>query len=341
MKAAVYYNQEDIRIEDLPVPRIGRNEILVEMKACGICGSDLMEWYQTRKAPKVLGHEPAGIIAKAGKDVKEFNVGDRVFVHHHVACLKCHFCIHQDYTLCEQFAKTNIDPGGFAEYFRVPAPNLELDTLKLPKTLSFEEATLIEPVACCLRALSKCNIQTGDTMAVMGAGPAGIIHVMLSKLFGVSKVIVADLVKYRLDMAKRLGADVVVNVREENVVETVRGVTGGLGVDVVMVTAPSIEAYSDALKLVRRGGIVCIFASTRPNEALRLSPKTLFFSEVKLIPSYSTSHIETRKALELIKAGSIKVRELITYRFPLTQIKKAFQVAAKSKECLKIVILNR
>ncbi|HDI07792.1 MAG TPA: hypothetical protein ENF76_05455 [Candidatus Bathyarchaeota archaeon] len=340
MKAAVYYSQKDIRIEEMPTPKIGDEEVLVEMKACGICGSDLMEWYQSRKAPVVLGHEPAGVIAEAGKKVKEFQVGDRVFVHHHVACLKCHYCIHGDYTLCEQFTKTNIEPGGFAEYFRVPEPNLRLDTLRIPEKLSFEEATLIEPIGCCLRALSKCNIQTGDTMAVVGAGPAGVIHVMLSKLFGVSKVIAADFVEYRLNMAKKLGADIAVNAGEENVVEAVRSATDGRGADIAVVTAPNIKAYSDAVKLLRRGGTLCVFASTRPDELLKVSPKTLFFSEIKIVSSYSTSHIETRKALELIESGRIKVGELITHRFPLRRIGEAFKMAAENKECLKIVILG-
>lgn len=340
MKAAVYYSQKDIRIEEMPTPKIGDEEVLVEMKACGICGSDLMEWYQSRKAPVVLGHEPAGVIAEAGKKVKEFQVGDRVFVHHHVACLKCHYCIHGDYTLCEQFTKTNIEPGGFAEYFRVPEPNLRLDTLRIPEKLSFEEATLIEPIGCCLRALSKCNIQTGDTMAVVGAGPAGVIHVMLSKLFGISKVIAADFVEYRLNMAKKLGADIAVNAGEENVVEAVRSATDGRGADIAVVTAPNIKAYSDAVKLLRRGGTLCVFASTRPDELLKVSPKTLFFSEIKIVSSYSTSHIETRKALELIESGRIKVGELITHRFPLRRIGEAFKMAAENKECLKIVILG-
>jgi len=340
MKAAVYYSQKDIRIEEMPTPKIGDEEVLVEMKACGICGSDLMEWYQSRKAPVVLGHEPAGVIAEAGKKVKEFQVGDRVFVHHHVACLKCHYCIHGDYTLCEQFTKTNIEPGGFAEYFRVPEPNLRLDTLRIPEKLSFEEATLIEPIGCCLRALSKCNIQTGDTMAVVGAGPAGVIHVMLSKLFGVSKVIAADFVEYRLNMAKKLGADIAVNAGEENVVEAVRSATDGRGADIAVVTAPNIKAYSDAVKLLRRGGTLCVFASTRPDELLKVSPKTLFFSEIKIVSSYSTSHIETRRALELIESGRIKVGELITHRFPLRRIGEAFKMAAENKECLKIVILG-
>lgn len=340
MKAAVYYGQKDIRIEEVPTPKIGDNEVLVEMKTCGICGSDLMEWYQSRKAPVVLGHEPTGVIVEAGKNVKEFQLGDRVFVHHHVACLKCHYCVHGDYTLCEQFTKTNIEPGGFAEYFRVPEPNLKLDTLRIPKKLSFEGATLIEPVGCCLRALSKCHIQTGDTMAVVGVGSAGVIHIMLSKFFGVSKVIAVDLVEYRLDMAKKFGADITVNAEEENVVEAVRSATDGRGADIAVVTAPSIKAYSDAVKLIRRGGTLCVFASTRPDQFIKISPKTLFFSEMKIVSSYSTSHIETRRALELIKSGKIKVGELITHRFPLSRIGEAFRMATEGKECLKIVILG-
>jgi L-iditol 2-dehydrogenase len=341
MKVAVYYNQRDIRIEERPVPKIGQDEVLVEMKACGICGSDLMEWYQTSKAPVVLGHEPAGIIVEIGKNVEKFETGDRVFVHHHVACLSCHYCIRQDYTLCEQFTKTNLEPGGFAEYFRVPSSNLKLDTLKIPEKLSFEEATLIEPVACCLRALSKCNIQTGDTVAIIGAGPAGIINVMLSRLFGISKIIVADFVDYRLEVARKLGADLVVNVKDENLVEAVKASTNRLGADFTIVTAPSIKAYSEAMKLLRKGGTLCVFASTMPNQFLKVSPKMLFFSEIKIVPSYSTSHIETRKALQLIESGRIDVKALITHRFPLNRIREAFKLAVEGKSCLKIVIVNQ
>jgi L-iditol 2-dehydrogenase len=163
MKAAVYYSQSDICMEEQPTPTIGADEVLVQMKACGVCGSDLMGWYLERRAPLVLGHEPAGIIAEKGSKVKDFSIGDRVFVHHHVACLKCHYCLRGDYTLCSQFHETNTAPLGFAENFRVPAPNLKLDTHKVPESMTFEEATLIEPVGCCLRALNKCKISKGDT----------------------------------------------------------------------------------------------------------------------------------------------------------------------------------
>jgi L-iditol 2-dehydrogenase len=340
MKAAVYYSPKDIRVEEMPTPEMGEDEILVEMKACGICGSDLMEWYLKTRAPLVLGHEPAGIITKKGNRVKGFNVGDRVFVHHHVACLKCYYCLHGDYTLCEQFHKTNIKPGGFAEYFKVPAPNLQIDTLKIPDSLSFDEATLIEPVGCCLKALKECNIQRGDSVAIIGAGATGIIHTALSKIYGASKTIVSDLIDYRLKMAKKFGADVVVNPRNENLNEVVKSETDGRGVDIAVITAPSLEAYKAGLSVCRKGGKLCVFAPTKPTEYLQISPKELFFSETQIIPSYSTSHLETRTALELIKSGKLRVKGLITHRFKLVDIAEAFKTALESKESLKVVVLN-
>ena len=337
----MYYSQDDVRIEEKSTPKIGEDEILVEMKACGICGSDLMNWYLKSRAPLVLGHEPAGVIAKKGGKVEGFDVGDRVFVHHHVACLKCHYCIHGDYTLCEQFHKTRIDPGGFAEYFKVPAPNLQIDTLKIPESMSFEEATFIEPVGCCLRALKKCNIQTGDSVAIIGVGAIGIIHVALSKIFGAAKTFASDLIDNRLNVAKKLGADVAVNPENEDLGAVVKAETDGIGADIAIVTAPSLEAYKTGLDVCRKGGKLCVFASTQPGKYLQISPKDLFFSEIQIIPSYSTSHLETRTALELIKSGRLNVKDLITHRFRLVDAAKAFETASEGKESLKVIVLNK
>jgi L-iditol 2-dehydrogenase len=340
MKVAVYHSPKDIRIEEMPTPEIGEEEVLVEMRACGICGSDLMEWYLKTRAPLVLGHEPAGVIAEKGSRVKGFDVGDRVFVHHHVACLTCHYCKRGDYTLCEQFHETNIKPGGFAEYFRVPAPNLRIDTLKIPESVSFDEATLIEPVGCCLRALKKCGVQEGDSVAIIGAGATGMIHASLSKISGAAKTIVSDLIDYRLNLAKRFGADVVVNPKNEDLAKVVKAETDGRGVDICVVTAPSLEAYEAGLSVCRKGGKLCFFAPTEPGKHLRVSPKKLFFSEIQIIPSYSTSHIETRMALEFIKSGRINVQELISHRFQLKDAAKAFETALENKESLKVIVFN-
>jgi L-iditol 2-dehydrogenase len=340
MKAAMYYSQNDIRIEDMPVPKIDDDEALVEMKACGLCGSDLMDWYLEKRAPLVLGHEPSGIIAQKGNRVKDFDLGDRVFVHHHVADLTCHYCKHGDYTLCEQFHRTNISPGGFAEYFKVPTPNLKLDTLKLHGNLSFEEATFIEPVGCCIRALNKCNIQKGDSVAVIGSGATGIIHVALSKIYGASKTIVSDLFDYRLRVAKKFGADVAVNPEQESFDDVVKAETDGLGADIVAVTAPNLEAYKTGLNVCRRGGKLLVFAPTIPGKYMQISPKELFFTEVQIIPSYSTSHVETRAALKLIESKRLRLKDLITHKFELKETAKAFKTALKSKESLKVIVLN-
>lgn len=340
MKAAVYYSQQDIRIEEVSVPEIGEDEALVQMKACGVCGSDLMEWYLKARAPLVLGHEPAGVIAKKGKMMRGFETGDRVFVHHHVACMACRYCLHGDYTLCEQFHNTNIKPGGFAEYFKVPAQNLQVDTLKIPETMPFEEATLIEPVGCCLRAIKKANMQAGDSVAIIGAGATGLIHTALSKMLGASRIIVSDLFNYRLDAARSFGADILVNPEKENLKETVNSETNGIGVDVAIVTAPSIDAYRAGLSVCRKGGKLLVFAPTAPEKYLEVSPNTLFFSEVQIIPSYSTSHLETRQAFDLMRTGRLDVRSLITHRYRLEETAEAFKTAMDSKESLKVVILS-
>lgn len=340
MKVAMYYSQRDIRIEEAPKPTIDQDEILVKMRACGVCGSDLMDWYIKDRAPLVLGHEPSGVIAERGSAVDGFDVGDRVFVHHHVACLNCHYCLHGGYTLCKQFHETNIKPGGFSEYFRVPAQNLRMDTLKIPYSLSFEEATFIEPVGCCLRAIRKCGIQTGDSVAIIGAGATGLIHVALSKIYGAATTIVSDLFDHRLDAARKFGADVVVNPEKEDFAEVVKTETSGRGVDIAVVTAPSLEAYESGMKVCRKGGKLCVFAPTAPGRYMQMSPKELFFTEIQIIPSYSTSHLETRLALELMESGRLNVKGLITHRFRLADTAEAFRIALESKESLKVIVLN-
>lgn len=340
MKAGMYHSLDDVRIEEIAKPKIAADEILVEMKACGVCGSDIMDWYLEKRAPLVLGHEPAGVIVEVGDRVEGFAKGNRVFAHHHVACLTCHYCRKGAYTMCKKFSKTHIEPGGFAEYFKVPADNLQVDTLKIPDEVSFEEATLTEPIACGVRAMKKCEIQYGDTVAIIGAGPAGVINTALARLSGAGQIIVGDVIDYRLGAARKFGADVVVNVQNESFIDKVKGVTDGRGADVVVVTAPNAKAYTSAFDACRRGGTVCVFAPTSPEQTIPLSPHRLFFEEIKVIPSYSTSHLETRTALELIRSGRIDAKGLITHRFPLSHAAEAFQTAAKNKECLKVVVLN-
>ena len=337
MKAGVYYGPLDVRCVDVEKPKIGFREILVEMRACGICGSDLMDWYLKPRAPLVLGHEPTGVVVEADSNIEEFNVGDRVFVHHHVACMKCYYCIRGDYTLCRKFRETHIVPGGFAEYFKVPESNLT-DTLKLPSNVGFEEGALIEPLACCIRAINKINTKPYSNAAVVGLGVTGLMIVQLLKIHGILKVLACDLVDYRVKAAKRFGADIAVNPEEFR--ETIKSETG-IGVDIVFITAPNIEAYSLGIDICRSGGYICVFAPPPPEKTLQLNLNKIFFSELKIVPSYSASHIETRIALNLIEKGKVNVKDLITHKFKLEEITEAYKLAAKSQNCLKIIITNK
>jgi L-iditol 2-dehydrogenase len=336
VRAGVYYGPLDVRCVDVEKPKVGFREILVEMKACGICGSDLMDWYLKPRAPMVLGHEPTGVVVEVDGGVEEFNVGDRVFVHHHVACMKCYYCISGDYTLCRKFRETHIVPGGFAEYFKVPEANLT-DTLKLPDNIGFEEGTLIEPLACCIRAVNRVGVKPYSKAAVIGLGPTGLMIVQLLKNHGVLKVLACDQLDYRVKAAERFGADIAVNPEELR--DIVKSETS-IGVDAVFVTAPSIEAYSLGIDICRGGGAVCVFAPPPPGKTLNLDLNRLFFSEIRIIPSYSTSHIETRIALSLIEKGMVDVKNLITHRFKLEEVAEAYKTAATSRNCLKVVVTN-
>ncbi len=337
MKVARYYSRHDIRLEEVPVPQIGPGEILVQVEACGLCGSDLMEWYTAEKAPTVLGHEPAGVVAEVGQGVTGFEVGDRVFAHHHVPCFTCHHCLRGYYTLCETFKATRLDPGGFAEYIRVPALNVERDVLKLPPGMSFAEATLIEPVATCIRGIERANIQTGDTVVVIGAGVAGVIHVQLARILGAGMVLITDFAPFRLEMARQLGADFAINARED-VLAALKESNEGRGADVVVVTAGSIQAMEQGMALAGGGATVLLFAPSSPKAVLPVSPHRLLFSEITIVSSYSCAPLEMRQAFTLIRKGRIRVRELITHRFGLARVGEAIQLAIEAGESLKIVI---
>ena len=339
MKAAVYYGENDFRVEDVPKPEIGHGELLVKVRACGVCGTDLTHWYQKPKAPLVLGHEIAGDVQQVGEGVEKFRLGDRVFVHHHVACFACHYCVHGDYTLCDGFRKTHVHPGGFAEYVRVPRPNAEGDTLKMPSSMTYEAATLIEPTACCIRGLAKTSLRPGDSLLVVGAGSIGLTYVQLGKrVAGISRVIVSEIVPKRAQTALSFGADVAVGPSTQTLSEAVARATEGRGADAAVVTVGSAQAIESAVESVRRGGTVVVFAPPSPDERITLNPSKLFFSEVKLASSYSCSHLETRQARDLIAAGVVEAERLITHRFKLGQISEAMK-AASSREALKVVVL--
>ena len=317
----------------LPSP----GEILVQVKACGLCGSDLMEWYVETKAPTVLGHEPAGVVAEVGAGVPEFEVGDRVFVHHHVPCFTCHYCTRGFYTCCKTFKATHLDPGGFAEYLRVPALNVKRDVLKLPPEMSFEQATQIEPLGTCIRGIERAGIRPGDSVVVVGAGVTGLMQLQLARIYGAGRIFVTDYVPFRLEMARRLGADHVIDAGDD-VVATLKRLNEGRKADAVIVTAGSIKAMEHSLTLADGGATVLLFGISSPEATLPVNPYHLLFSEITLVGTYSSSHIETRQALKLIQGGRIEVESLITHRFNLTEVDQAFDLDAEHGESMKILI---
>src|SRR5574341_2669940 len=206
MKVAMYYNNRDVRVEEMAVPSIGPGELLVRVRASGICGTDVMEWYRIQKAPLVLGHEIAGEVAAVGEGLQGYRVGDRVFVSHHVPCGSCRYCLSGHHSVCDTLRRTHFDPGGFAEYLRVPGINVRLGTFLLPEAMSFEEGSFIEPLACVVRGQRFAGLHTGQSVLVIGSGISGVLHVQLARAQGSALVVATDVNEFRLEAAKQLGA---------------------------------------------------------------------------------------------------------------------------------------
>jgi L-iditol 2-dehydrogenase len=338
MRAAKYFSRSDIRIEEVPVPTIGDGEALVKVKKNGICGSDLADWYMEPRAPMFFGHEPAGEIVEIGQGVKGFEVGDRVFVHHHVPCFVCHHCIRGHFTMCETYKKTEIHPGGFAEYIKVPTLNLDRDTLELPEIVSYEEATTIEPIACAIKGMKRLDMHMGDTVAVIGAGFAGIVHIQLSRIFGAGKIFAVDAVTYRLEKAVEFGADGVVDYTRENIRTGIEKRNNGRLPDIVILATSSVEALKQGLDIAGKGATVYLFAPYQPGQTIPVDLYRFFFEETLMVSTYSSTHIDTREALSMIETGALLVKELITHQFPLEEIQKAFEIARRAQDSLKIVV---
>jgi L-iditol 2-dehydrogenase len=340
MRAAKLYNLEDIRIEELPIPEISADEALVRMKACGICGSDTMGWYVKKKAPFFLGHEPSGIIEKVGSEVRDFAEGDRVFVHHHAPCFDCKFCRRGQYSLCPTWKASKIEPGGMAEFFRVPATNLRGDTLKLPASLSFEDGALVEPAACVVKSLRQAGFKPDDRVLVIGLGVTGQMHVLMAKQGGARQIIGADLVPYRLKRALEFGADAVVNVNEENLLEKVTDLTRGQMADLVIVGPGTTAAMKTGISCAGKGGTVLFFTPSPDEELLQINPYELYFNEVNLLFSYSCGPNDTQQAMTLIEQGVMTAEKFVTHKFSIDQTEEAYKVACEAKNSLKILVTN-
>ena len=340
MKSASVKEPSIILVEDTEKPILGSGDILVQMHACGICGSDLEKVFGQYGQPSMrLGHEPAGVVLDVGSDVDEFKKGDRVFTHHHVPCYSCHFCKHGNETMCKKYYETNLSPCGLSEEYVVPEWNVSHGgVLKLSDSMTFEEAAMIEPLACCVRSWSKYNHQEGDSVAVFGVGPTGMMHVMLAHSKKFSKIFCFDLNDFRLNFAKKFNVTETINSKDERRVERILNQTDGRGVDVAIVATSSLKALEDAIEMVRKGGAIMMFGVPSKGAKIDLDMSKIYSKEITLVTSYAASDNDTKEALRLIETSEIDVKQLVTHTYPIMDSQKAFDHARTGENAMKIII---
>lgn len=337
MKVAFCYSSKKFLTDDISKPTINQDEILVKVMACGICGSDIKKIFDDKvKKPIVLGHEVAGDVVEIGPNVKDFKIGNRVVVTHHVPCFNCQYCKHENYSMCRQFKSTNIYPGGFSQFIRVPKENVSVGTLKIDKKVSYEEASFSEPLACCLYSLGKINLFLKDFVVIIGLGTIGLLFYQLIKM---NKAIPMgiDIDENRVDFAKKFGFDFALNPNKENITEEILNITKGIGADLVILTAVNEKILNQSLSYIRDGGKILIFAGAIKKEIAKININELYRREISIIGSYSSSPKHLSQALKLISSKVIDVKNLITYRFPLKEIGKAVELIVNRK-AYKIII---
>jgi len=342
MKAAFVKDSSSVVVEDVENPILGTGDVLVKMHACGICGSDLEKVFGKYSQPSTrLGHEPSGTIEKVGENVTDFKKGDRVFVHHHVPCYSCHFCLHGNETMCKKYSETNLSPCGLAEEFIVPQWNVNHGgILKIPDSMSFEEAAMIEPLACCIRAWDKFSFQKGDSTAIFGVGATGMMHVMLSIIHEFDKIFCIDVNEFRLDFARKFNITDAIKSSVPDIKQKILDQTDNRGVDVAIVATGSLQALSSAIDLVRKGGTVVMFGVPSKGAMINLNMSGIYSKEITMISSYAASDSDTKAALELIQSSKIDVKKLITHRYNIKDSPKAFEHAHHGVDSMKIIITN-
>jgi len=337
MLVAVYHNNKDIRIEDLPKPEIGSDEILLKVMASGICGTDVVEWYRLPKAPRVLGHEATGIIDEAGEKVTKYKVGDRVFVSHHVPCNKCRYCLKDSHTACETLHTTNYYPGGFSQYIRVPKINVETGVYKLTPNMSYEEGTFIEPLGCAVRGQRLADIHKDETILIIGSGMAGILHIQLAKLKGAQKIVAADINPDRLELAKKFGADHVIDAKGD-LPQELKELNDGRAADKVIVCTGAVKAALTALECVDRGGTILYFAVPDPTTKIPIPITQFWRNETTIRTSYGAAPRDLEESLQILAQKQINVEDMITHRLSIREIAEGFRLVAEAGKSLKVII---
>ena len=344
MKVARYYNNNDVRIDEIPKPTIGPGELLVKVKKSGICGSDVLEYYRFAKMKKlgvdnlILGHEIVGDIVEVGDGVKGLKIGDRVFVSHHVPCFDCYYCNHGHHTACDLLHNTNFDPGGFAEYIRIPKVNIEKKgVFVLDKSVTYEDGVLIEPFGCVCRAQRLANVGKGLTVLILGSGVSGILHAQLAKLRGAKKVFATDINDYRLRKIQDFGADEIIHASED-IPSKLLEINDNKLADIVIVCTGALSAAKQALNCVAPGGTVIFFAVPGPGVNLEVPINDYWRNEITITTSYGAAPEDLQESYVWILSKKINVTELITHRFPIDQVGEAFKIVNEAAESLKVII---
>lgn len=337
MRVAMYYNNRDVRLEELPVPALGPGEILIRVYASGICGSDLMEWYRLPKAPLVLGHEIAGEVVEVGAGVGKFKAGDRVIATHHVPCNTCYHCLRGNQSSCATLRTTHFDPGGFSEYIRVPAINVDRGVLKLPDEVSYEEGSFVEPLGCVVRGQRLAGFHAASSVLVMGSGITGLLHIQLARALGAGRIMATDVSDYRLQAATDFGAESSIHA-DKDLDSHIRELNEGRLADFVVVCTGAEAAIEEAFTLVEPGGCILFFAPSGPDTKIAIPFNDFWWSGIKTVSSYAASPSDLAQALELIRAKRVNVGDMVTHRLPLSETESGFRMVEEAQDSIKIIV---
>jgi L-iditol 2-dehydrogenase len=341
MQAAMIYGVKDLRVEEVVKPKVTQGEVLVKIEAATTCGTDLKIFQRgyvegVIKLPTAFGHEWAGEVVEVGNGLSWPQVGMRIRAGNSAPCLRCHMCQKGSFNLCEDMMWLW---GAYAEYIKVPARMVLVNMQEIPSHVTFEEAAITEPLACVLRGVERANVKLGDSVAIIGAGPIGLLHLLTVRKMGAEKIIVTDLVDERLQFARELGADETINAQREDAVNKVRELTDKYGVDVVIEAIGLPSTWEQALKMARKGGTVLEFGGCPPNTEIKIGTELLHYGDVTVVGAFHATPAHFKKALNLIASGTMNVKPLITRRMTLDKIKEAFEVLTTSKKDVKIAII--
>ena len=343
MKAAVYYGIGNIKVEDVPVPEIGEGDILLKVLSCAICGTDLRIYrhgHKKVKPPHIIGHEVSGIIEKVGKKVENYKVGEKVLLVTEVGCNTCEWCLEGRKNLCPEMKAFGYHyPGGFAQFMKIPEEAVEQGNLiPFSDKLSFEEASLIEPLSCCINGQDYLNIGLGSTVVVIGSGPIGLMHCELAKSKGAGKVILIDILSSRLEMAKKFSVDYFINSSTNDPIEKVKEITNGKGANVVIVACPSGEAQVEAIKMVGIRGRVSFFGGLPPDKShITIDSNLIHYKEISIFGAFASSNQHYYKALKSVESGKINLKKFITFTYPIEKIEDGINRSIEGK-AIKVVI---